>query len=659
MNLTALFIRRPVMTALVMSGILIFGIAGYRSLPVSDLPTIDYPTIQVQATLPGASPETMAASVATVLERQFSTIAGLDSMTSTSTRGNTQIVLQFTLDRNIDAASQDVQSAIGQVVRRLPTGMPAPPQAQKTNPADQAMLFMSLNSQTLSLTAAQEYADTVIAPRISSVNGVSQVNVFGNAKYAVRVQLDPNQLAARGIGVDEVSNAINRHNVNLPAGTLWGPQQAYTVQANGQVMNADEYRPLVVTYRNGSPVRLADLGRVVDGLQNDKEINWFNEEKGRFTATKSIMFQVQRQPGANLVETVDRVKALFPEFKAQLPPSLNLDVVYDRSVSIRESVNDVKFTLVLAVVLVVGVIFVFLRNVSATLIPSLALPISIVGTFAVMSMMGHSLDNLSLMALTLSVGFVVDDAIVVLENIVRHMEMGKSRMVAALEGGKEIAFTVLSMTLSLCAVFIPILFMGGILGRLFNEFAIVIMVAILTSGFVSLSLTPMLCSRFLRPPSEKHGWFFMATERVFDGIRNSYKWSLEIVIRHRFATILVFFATVGATAYLFQVLPTGFIPSQDTGQLNGQVEFAQDVSFDQMVRLQAQVSEVVAQNPNIEAFLSRAGGGGGGQANQGRFQLRLTPRDQRTATPEDIIEQLRPKIAAIPGVRDSGGHWEK
>ena len=478
------------MTALVMMGILLFGVVGYRSLPVSDLPNVDFPTLQVQANLPGASPETMAASVATILERQFSTVPGLDSMSSSSVRGNTSITMQFVLERNIDAASQDTQSAIAAVSRRLPPNLPAPPSVQKVNPADQPILFMGLNSQTISPRLVDEYAETLIAPAISSINGVSQVNVFGTAKFAVHVQLDPNKLASRGIGIDEVENSIVSHNVNLPSGTLWGPRQAFTVEANGQVMNAAAYRPLVVTYRNGSPVRLEDVGDVIDGVQNDKVITWLNN-------TPSIMFQVMKQPGTNTVEVVDKVRALFPQFRAQLPPAINMDTLYDRSQSIRQSVDDVKFSLELAVVLVVIVIFLFLRNFSATLIPSLALPLSVIGTFAAMSLLGYTLDNLSLMALTLAVGFVVDDAIVVLENIVRHMEMGKSRLMAALDGGREIAFTILSMTLSLAAVFIPVFFMGGILGRLFHEFAAVIIVAILISGFVSLSLTPMLCSRFM------------------------------------------------------------------------------------------------------------------------------------------------------------------
>jgi hydrophobic/amphiphilic exporter-1 (mainly G- bacteria), HAE1 family len=633
------------MTALVMLAIVIAGVAGYRMLPVSDLPNIDFPTLQVQATLPGASPETMAASVATILERQFSTVPGLDSMTSTSARGSTNITLQFVLERNIDAAAQDVQSAISAVVRRLPINMPAPPQLRKVNPADQAILFMGLNSATISPQVVDDFAEVLIAPKISTVNGVAQVNVWGASKFAVRAQLDPNQLAARGIGIDEVWGAIQKHNVNLPAGTLWGANQAYTVESTGQLTNAAEYRSLIVSYKNGSPVRLGDLGQVLDGIQDTRQLAWINN-------TPSIMFQVQRQPGTNTVEVVDSIKALFPEFRRDLPPGVNLDLVYDRSVSIRESVNDVKFTLLLTVGLVVLVIFVFLRNVSATIIPSLALPLSIIGTFAAMYFLNYSLDNLSLMALTLAVGFVVDDAIVVLENIVRHMEMGKSRMAAALEGGREIAFTVLSMTLSLTAVFIPVLFMAGIVGRLFHEFAVVISVAILISGFVSLSLTPMLCSRFLKPPTEKHGKLFQATERGFDAMRDAYRWTLNGVIRHRFITLMTAVATLALTVYFYSLVPKGFIPSQDTDQINVSTEYAQDASFDNMARLQKQVAQVVAANPNVDAFFSRVGGGGNnGAGNSGQMQIRLKPRAERNVSPEQIMDELRPLSDVIPGVR--------
>jgi hydrophobic/amphiphilic exporter-1 (mainly G- bacteria), HAE1 family len=554
MNITEVFIRRPVMTTLIMLGIVLFGVAGYRTLPVSDLPNVDFPTLQVYANLPGASPETIAASVATPLERQFTTIPGLDSMTSISARGNTSVTLQFSLDRSLDAAAQDVQSAIAAALRRLPPGMPNPPTFRKVNPADQPVLFLTLSSPTLPLSVVDEYAETMISQRISMITGVAQVNVLGAQKYAVRAQLDPNLLASRGIGLSEVQAALEKNNVNLPTGTLWGAKQAFTVQATGQLMSAAAFRPMIVAYRNGRAVRLEELGRVVDSVENDKTAAWSND-------ARSVMLLVQRQPGTNTVEVVDRIKELLPAFHEQMPPSVKLTILYDRAESIRESVDDVKFTLVLTIGLVVMVIFLFLRNVSATIIPSLALPMSIVGTFAAMALAGYTLDNLSLMALTLSVGFVVDDAIVMLENIVRHMEMGKPRMEAAFEGAREIGFTILSMTLSLAAVFIPVLFMSGIMGRLFHEFAVTISVAILISGFVSLSLTPMLCSRFLKPLNARQNAFQRGSEKVFDGMRDVYGWTLRGVLRHRFLTMAMAAATLVATVYLYGLVPKGFIPS--------------------------------------------------------------------------------------------------
>ncbi len=633
------------MTTLVMSGIVLFGVAGYRGLPVSDLPNVDFPTISVNASLPGASPETMAASVATPLERQFSTIPGLDSMTSTSTRGSTGVTLQFVLDRPLDAAAQDVQEAISIVLRRLPPGMPTPPTLRKVNPADQPILNLSLNSPTLPLSKVDDYAETMISQRISMISGVAQVGVYGAQKYAVRAQLDPNLLAARGIAIDEVEAALEKHNVNFPTGTLWGPKQSFTVQASGQLESAEKYRPLIVAYRNGAPVRLEQLGRVMDSVENDKVASWFNNRR-------SITLVVQRQPGTNTVEVVDRIRALLPTFRQQMPPSVNLDIVYDRSESIRESVNDVKFTLLISIILVVLVIFLFLRNFSATLIPSLALPLAIIGTFAAMFLLGYTLDNLSLMALTLSVGFVVDDAIVMLENVVRHMEMGKPRMQAALEGSREIGFTIISMTLSLAAVFIPVLFMSGILGRLFNEFAVTIMVAILISGFVSLSLTPMLCSRFLSPPGERHNMLYRASESVFEGMRSLYESTLRGVIRHKALTMLTAAGTLVATIYLFGMVPKGFIPDQDTGQLSGYTEAPQDVSFEGMGAQQAKVADILSDDPNVDAFSSNIGTGGPTTSgNTGRIFIRLKPRTERTMTPEQVIESLRPRLNAIPGIR--------
>jgi len=646
MSITDLFIRRPVMTTLVMLGIVLFGVAGYRLLPVSDLPNVDFPTIQVTAILPGANPDTMAASVATPLERQFSTIAGLDNMNSTSALGLTNITLQFALDRSLDGAALDVQAAITAAQRQLPPNLPSPPTFLKVNPADQPILYLSINSPTLPLSDVDEYAETMMSQRISMISGVAQVAVFGSQKFAVHVQLDPDAMASRGIGINEVEQAIEEHNVNLPLGTLYGRHQAFTVQANGQLYRAASYGPMIVAWRNGAPVRLNDIGRAVDSVQNDKVAGWYNDRR-------SIVLAILRQPGTNTVEVVDAIKKLLPKFRAQMPPSVNLNILYDRSESIRDSVNDVKFTLFLTVCLVVLVIFLFLRNVSATIIPSLALPMSIVGTFAVMYVLGYTLDNLSLMALTLSVGFVVDDAIVILENIVRHQEMGKGRMEAAVDGARQIGFTILSMTLSLAAVFIPVLFMGGILGRLFHEFAVVIGVAILISGFVSLSLTPMLCSRFLRPVSEtRHGAVYRASEHVFDGMLASYDCTLRKVIRHRLATMVVSAAVLVGTGYLFVKIPKGFIPNQDTGQIFGFTEASQDISFDAMMQHQLQVADVLRHDPNIDSFSSSIGAGGSSVAgNTGRVFARLTPRDRRQLTPEQVIEELRPRLRAVAGMR--------
>src|SRR5437867_517849 len=571
MNIAELFIRRPVMTTLIMLGILLFGVMGYRLLPVSDLPNVDFPTILVSANLPGANPDTMASAVAMPLEKQFSTIAGLDSMTSSSSQGSTQITLQFNLSRSLDAAAQDVQSMIAKAARDLPQNLPSPPSYQKVNPADQPILYLALSSPTMRLSDVDEYAETLMAQRISMVSGVAQVSVFGAKKYAVHVKLDPKALASRRVGIDEVSNAIQSGNVNLPTGILYGTHQAFTVQANGQLTKAADYAPLIVTYRNGAPVRLGELGSVEDGVEVDKTANWFYDSKG---LRRSVVLAIQRQPGTNTVEVVDSIKQLMPSFRAVIPPSVYIDSLYDRSLSIRSSVNDVKFTLFLALVLVILVIFLFLRNLSATAIPSLALPMSIVGTFAVMYLLGYSLDNLSLMALTLSVGFVVDDAIVMLENIVRHMEMGERPMQAALKGAREIGFTIVSMTLSLAAVFIPVLFMSGILGRLFHEFAVTIGAAILVSGVVSLTLTPMMCSRFLKAEHEtaRHGRFYDAAERFYQRSLHRYERTLHWVMGHRRATMVFSGAVLVGTVYLFVVVPKGFIPTEDTGQINGTVE---------------------------------------------------------------------------------------
>ena len=643
MNIAAIFIRRPVMTTLVMLAIVLFGVMAYRQLPVSDLPNVDFPTIQVGASLPGASPDTMASAVATPLERQFSTIAGIDSMSSVSSQGSTSITIQFNLSRNIDAAAQDVQSAIAAAARQLPPNMPAPPSYRKVNPADQPVFFLALRSDTMPLYQLDEYAETTVAQRLSMVPGVAQVNVYGGQKYAVRIQVDPSQLASRGIGLDEVTTAIQKSNVNLPTGVLNGPNTAYTVQANGQLTDADAYRPMTVAFRNGSPVRLGDLGHVFDSVEDNKTAAWFLEKR-------AVILAVQKQPGINTVQVADAVRNLVDGFRKQLPPSVELLVHRDRSETIRASVNDVKFTLLLTLFLVIMVIFLFLRNVSATVIPSLALPMSVIGTFAVMYTLHYSLDNLSLMALTLSVGFVVDDAIVMLENIVRHMEMGEPPMEAAFRGSKEIGFTILSMTISLTAVFLPVLFMGGILGRLFHEFAVTIGAAILVSGFVSLTLTPLLSAKFLRPhEGEHHGRLYQAFENFFDGLLNLYKGGLRFVMRHRFATLMGSFVVLLATLYLFKIVPKGFIPSEDTGQVMIQTEAAQGISFPEMMKHQQAAANIVQADPNVAGFFSSCGGFR--NSNAGIISIRLKPREERDLSADEVIAELRPKLAQIPGLR--------
>jgi HAE1 family hydrophobic/amphiphilic exporter-1 len=646
MSITEPFIRRPVMTTLVMAGILLFGAIGFRSLPVSDLPNVDFPTIQVTASLPGASPETMAASVATPLERQFSAIAGLDSINSTSSQGTTQVTLQFALDRSIDAASQDVQTAIAAAARQLPPGMPSPPTLKKVNPADQPVLYLVLSSPTMELTAVDEVAETLIAQRLSTISGVAQVQVTGAQKFAVRAKLDPSQLAARGIGIDEVAAAIQSQNSNLPVGTLYGVHQSLTVQANGQLFDAASYRTMIVAYRNGSPVALGDLGQVVDGVENDRIGNWYDDRQ-------VVTLAIQRQPGSNTIAVVDAIKAKLPALRAQLPGALKLDVLFDRSVPIRESVHDVEFTLVLTIALVVLVIFLFLRNVRATIIPSLAVPASIVGTFAAMSLLNFSLDNLSLMALTLSVGFVVDDAIVMLENIVRRMEGGEDPLTAALKGGKEIGFTILSMTISLVAVFIPVLFMGGLLGRLFKEFAVTISVAILVSGFVSLTLTPMLCSRFLKASHvANEGRFFRATERIFAAWLGLYERTLGWILARQRATLLVSGALFLVTGALFVVIPKGFLSSDDTGQFIGYTEGLPGVSFAQISRHQAEVATLIRKHPGVRGVSSTVGASDASPAgNSGNLLVLLKPRSDRRQGVDEIIEELRPKLAAVSGIK--------
>ncbi len=648
MSLPELCIRRPVMTTLVMLGILLAGGMAYFKLPVSDLPNVDFPTIAVSAQLPGASPETMASSVATPLEKQFSTIAGIDSMTSVSSLGSTRVTLQFALDRPIDDAALDVQSAISTALGRLPRDLPAPPSFRKVNPAESPILYLALVSPVLPLQELDRFAQTLISPRISTVDGVAQVVVYGSQKAAVRVQVNPLLLAARGIGMDEIRAAVEAGNSNLPTGSLRGASQTFTVESSGQLTDAADFSRLIVGIRDGAPLTLGEVATVIDGVENDAIASWYNDQR-------AIVLAIQRQPGTNTVAVVDAIRKLLPTIDAELPAGASLEVLLDRSEPIRESVEDVEFTLLLSIALVILVIFLFLRKLSATLIPSVAIPLSIVGTFAVMYLCGYSLDNLSLMALTLCVGFVVDDAIVVLENIVRHIEKGETPFAAALKGSREISFTVISMTLSLAAVFLPVLLMEGILGRLFREFAVTIGVAILVSGVVSLTLTPMLCSRFLRADGghgeAKRGGFFAPVEWMLETMHATYRRTLEVALRFRGVMMLITAGTVVLTAYLFMHLPKGFIPTEDIGQIRITTEGAEDASFDSMVAHQKAVAQVLLEHPHIDSFTSAVGPGGPTvTSNGGRISALLTPRGERPSASK-IVEDLRPKFAAIPGIR--------
>lgn len=646
MQLPELSIRRPVMTTLVMSAIVIFGLIAYRSLPVSELPNVDFPTISVTANLPGASPETMASSVATPLENQFSSISGLSSMNSTSALGTTTITLQFNLDRDIDAAAQDVQSAIAAAQRSLPADMPTPPSFRKVNPADFPIYYIVMSSPTLPLTMVNEYAENQLAQRISTLAGVAQVQVFGAQKYAVRIQANPDQLASRGLGIDELQLAIREGNVNQPTGTLEGARQTFAIKSSGRLENAVAYRPLIVAWRNGAPVRLAEVATVIDSVENNKVASWYVDKR-------AIVLAIRRQPGSNTVETVDEIKQVLPAFRAALPAAVEMTVLYDRSISIRESIHDVQFTLVLAGVLVLLVILLFLRNLSATVIPSLALPISVIGTFAVMLPLGFSLDNLSLLALTLSVGFVVDDAIVMLENIVRHVEAGEPPFLAAIKGAREVGFTILSMTLSLVAVFIPVIFMSGVVGRLLREFALTISIAILVSGFVSLTLTPMLCSRYLRhTPREAHGPLYRAFESFFAALLAGYEKSLSWCLRHRGAVIASFFVTVAASVLLYLQIPKDFLPNGDSGRIVVYTEGGPDTSFATMVKHQREVAAIVAKDSNVQGFMSLVGAGGSRPtANNGTLFVTLKPRAERALSADQVVHELRPKLQDIPGVK--------
>jgi HAE1 family hydrophobic/amphiphilic exporter-1 len=666
MNLSELFIRRPVMTTLVMMGILIFGLMSYVLLPISALPSVEYPFISVSASLPGATPETMASSVATPLERQFTEIAGLNSFNSTSSTGTTSISLQFDFSRSVVAAAKDVQAAISAAAGQLPVGMPKPPTYRKVNPSVSPIIYLYLYSETLPIYTVDEYAEVTIGQPISSLNGVAQVTVYGQQQYAVRVQLDPREVAARGIGLNQVNTAITSGNVDLPIGSLSGKYKSYLIDANGQLNDATGYQKLVVSNTNGAVVRLQDLGQVIDDTQNNKVSNRYSDQK--VSDRPSIVLAVQPQPGANTVEIVDAIKKLLPTLRAQVPKSIEMGILYDRSISIRAAIADVKFSLVLSVGLVVLVIFLFLRDLSATVIPSLALPVAIIGTFAAMYLLGFSLDNLSLMALTLSVGFVVDDAIVVLENIVRHREMGESPLEAAFNGSKEVSFTILSMTLSLVAVFIPIIFMGGLIGKLFHEFAITISVAILISGFVSLSLTPMLCSRFLRSshqhqqnegqalisPTKKTFLtrLYDICEKAFDLLQGGYEWTLKPVLKYHLVTLIGSFVILLLTFYLFTIVSKGFIPTEDTGQLMVNTKAAQDISFDDMLRHQQKIADILRKDPNIEALNSTVGASGpNASVNSGRITVRLKPREERQLNAEQIIAELTPKLRRTPGIQ--------
>ncbi len=639
MHFTDFFIRRAISTTLIMVAILGFGFLSYITLPVSNLPAVEYPTIQVSASLPGANPDIMAASVATPLEAEFSTIAGINSMSSSSSLGSTNVTLQFDLSRNIDAAGQDVQAAISRAQGNLPTNMPSPPSYSKVNPAAQPILYIAISSQTMSPSQLDEYAETRMARRISMVNGVARVQVFGAKKFAVRVQADPEKLAARSIDLEEVRTALSSGSINLPAGSLYGTSKSYTVQSNSQLMTAPQFSQLIVTFRNGSPVRLGELGQVLDSVSDLHTRFWIDNKP-------TMILAVQKQPGSNTVAVADEVKALLPVMQKSMPRGIDIGNAFDSSENIRESIADVKFTLLLTIGLVIVVIFVFLRNVSATVIPSLAVPLSLLGTFAAMKLLDFTIDIFSMMAMTLSVGFVVDDAIVMLENIVRHMEMGKPRLQAALDGAREVGFTIVSMTVSLVAVFIPVLFLGGVIGRLLREFSVTIAVAVLISGFISLSLTPMLGSRFLRHEAHPPGGFYQVTERFFVWLNALYERTLKIIMHHRRVTLLTSIVLSAVTVYLFVVMPKSFMPTVDQGFAFGGSEAAPDTSFDEMVRLQQQVNAVVQKNPWVQHFGSGAGNGG---QNSG-FMFMQFKDDPKRPPAAAIIGQLQGEFAKIPGL---------
>jgi hydrophobe/amphiphile efflux-1 (HAE1) family protein len=641
-NVSELFIRRPIATSLLMGALALVGIVAFPLLPVAPLPQVDFPTIQVSATLPGASPDTMASTVAAPLERQFGQISGVTQLTSTSVLGATSITLQFDLNRNVDAAAQDVQAAITAAARQLPTTLTSPPTYRKVNPADAPILILAAHSDTLPLTTVDDFADTVVAQQISQITGVAQVIIGGEQKPAVRVQVDPEKLQARGLTLEDVRGVLAVANSNASKGSINGTRQSFTIAANDQLAKAEDYDNVIIAYRNGGPIRVSDVGHAVAGPQ-DVNVAALTGDK------PAVILLVFKQPGANVIDTVDQIKAALPGLSAVIPPGMHLDTIVDRTQTIRASVRDVEFTLMLTIALVVMVILVFLRNFWATLIPSVTVPLSLLGAAAIMYLLGFSLDNLSLMALTLAVGFVVDDAIVVVENIYRHVEAGSSSMAAAIKGAREIGFTVLSISISLIAVFIPLLLMGGIIGRLFREFAITVTAAIVVSVVVSLTLTPMLCSRFLHRQVEHHGGLYRAIERGFEALVGGYRRILDVVLRHQPLTLTVFFATLAVTAVLFVMIPKGFFPTQDTGLIQGLSEAAQDVSPQEMKRLQGELSKVIARDPDVASFGSFFGSGGGNTLNTGRFFIGLKPRDQRSSTALQVINRLRPQLAKVEG----------
>ena len=644
--LSALCIRRPVMTILVMASFVIAGIFGYKQLPVAAVPRVDFPTIQVTAQLPGASPETMAASVASILERQFSTIAGVTTMTSTSSLGNTSIVLQFDLNRNIDGAALDVQSAISSALRRLPAELPTPPSFRKVNPADFPVLFMALKSSQVRLSDVDAFTNRAILPRISTLPGVAQVLIFGSQKYAVRVRANLDQLAVRGLTLQELQTAIVNANSSKPVGAIADQRQSSILDATGPINKAADYMPVIVTWQNGAPVRISDVATSIDSVENDKVASWLD-------GTRAILLAVYRQPDANTVEVVDRVRAMLPAIQAELPTGVDIAVLADRSIPIRHAIEDVEFTLLLAGFLVIVAIYFFLRSVRATLIPAIALPISVIGTFAGMYVCGHSIDNISLLALTLAVGFVVDDAIVMLENIVRHIEAGEKPMDAAFKGSKEVGFTIISMTLSLVAVFIPVLFMGGVVGRMFNEFGLVITFAILISGIVSLTLTPMLCSRMLKPIDhhEEHNFLLRSFEWSFTKLTEGYAWALKRTVAIPRVVLAVTLGTFVLTGVLFQAIPKGFFPQEDIGQITGATVGPDDASFDAMVARQGALAELIKRDPDVAAVLSTVGGGNAAATvNSGRIFIMLREKPERKDSAAQVIARLRRTAASVPGI---------